>query len=246
MDSLAQTFEERLQEIDAYLELLDALERQVREGPPKLGGSVVTAQQQRILYSSVYLQLYNLVEATVTWCLDAVSAAAAEEGRWLPTDLSGEMRREWIRVHARTHVVLNFENRLETAIAFFDRLAAAAPISEWSLEKGRGGNWDDVEIEEISARLGCTLRINRATLKGVKRIVRDDRNALGLVKYLRNRLAHGSISFAECGDGVTVGDLRDIKERTADYLREVVEAFRFFIGQHEFLIPTRRPAEGGQ
>ena len=54
MDTLAETFEERLQEIDAYLDLLDALERQVHDGPPKIGGGRITAQQQKILYSAVY------------------------------------------------------------------------------------------------------------------------------------------------------------------------------------------------
>jgi len=66
VNSIADSFEERLHEIDAYLDLLDALQRQAQSGPPKIGDFVITAQQQKILYSSVYLQLYNLVEATAT------------------------------------------------------------------------------------------------------------------------------------------------------------------------------------
>lgn len=243
MDTLTQTFEERLQEIEAYIELLDALERQVQEGPPRIGGSPITGQQQRILYSSVYLQLYNLVEATVTWCIDAVCSAAADGGRWLPLDLRQELRKEWIRVQARTHVVLNPENRLDSAIAFFDKLAAGLPISIWSMEKGAGGNWDDQAIEDISIRLGCNLQVSQTALSGIKRIIRDDKSSLALIKDLRNRLAHGSLSFAECGDGVTVSDLKDIKDRTAQYLREVVIAFQAYIDRHEYLVPSRRPAE---
>ena len=71
-DKLRDDFEERLQEIETYLDLLDMLEKQVRLGPPMMGESTISAQQQKILYSSVYLQLYNLVEATVHWCLKAV------------------------------------------------------------------------------------------------------------------------------------------------------------------------------
>jgi MAE_28990/MAE_18760-like HEPN len=245
VDTLTETFEERLQEIEEYLNLLDALERQVREGPPKIGGSPITAQQQKILYSSVYLQLYNLVEATVTWCVEAVTAAAADSGRWLPTDLSVELRREWIRYQARTHVDLNVDNRLETAIKFFDYVAAASPILEWSVEKGGGGNWDDHEIEDISIRLGCRLEISAEVLKAAKREIRDEKNALELVKDFRNKLAHGNLSFTECGDGVTVGDLRDIKNRTATYLRAIVFAFCAYIERYEFLVPTRRPAPAG-
>lgn len=76
---------------------------------------------------------------------------------------------------------------------------------------------------------------------GVKRVLREDKGALALVKHLRNRLAHGSMSFAECGDGVTVSELRDIRTRAADYLREVVGAFRDYIKGHMFLLPARRP-----
>ena len=64
MDPLTESFEERLQEIEVYLDLLEHLEQQVAIGPPKIGESSITTQQQKILYSSVYLQLYNLVEAT--------------------------------------------------------------------------------------------------------------------------------------------------------------------------------------
>lgn len=241
VDTLSQTFEERLQEIDAYLDLLEALERQVREGPPKIGGAAITAQQQKILYSSVYLQLYNLVEATVNWCVDAVCAAAAEKGRWRPGDLSEDLRREWVRYTARTHINLNEQNRLDSAVNMCDRLIQALPVPEWTVEKG-GGGWDDEEIVGIARRLGFNLQVSPEAYSGIKRPVREDKGPLALVRYLRNKLAHGSLSFAECGDGVTVDELKNLKQRTALFLREVVAAFKTYIDAHEFLIPERRPA----
>ena len=80
MDDFVQAFEERLQEIETYLDLLEALEKQVQRGLPKIGqaGPIITVQQQRILYSSVYLQLYNLIESTVTRCVEAISTAVVE------------------------------------------------------------------------------------------------------------------------------------------------------------------------
>jgi HEPN superfamily protein len=244
VDPLTEAFKDRLQEIDAYLDLLDALEGQVRTGPPKIGDSPITAQQQKILYSSVYLQLYNLVEATITNCIDAVVAAACNGGRWRPGDLAPQLRREWVRAAAHTHADLNYENRLKTAVVLCDRLIQAVPIWAWAVEAGGGGNWDDHQIEDITERLGFDLGIDPATLTAIKRKVRDDKRPLELVKELRNRLAHGSLSFAECGDGVTVPDLRDIRNRTAQYLQEVLGAFRKFIDSYEFLIPASRPATG--
>src|ERR1051325_4470081 len=113
METLATFFEERLAEIDAYLEFLEALEKEAQSGPPRLGssGPIITTQQQRILYSGAFLHLYNLVEATVVRCLDAITEAAISAGSWTASDLKQELRREWVRVTARTHVDLNYENR---------------------------------------------------------------------------------------------------------------------------------------
>ena len=243
-DTLSQTFEERLQEIEAYLDLLEALEKQVQTGRPFIGAATVTTQQQKILYSCVYLQLYNLVEATVTWCIDAVCAAAADNERWRPRDLSENLRREWIRSKARAYLSeLTIQHRLQSAVDLCDHLIQARPISEWKIERGQAGNWDDKAIELITNRLGCPLEISPAVWKGIKQRVRDDKGPLTLVKDLRNSLAHGSLSFVECGDNVTVHDLKEIKDRTARYLREVVAAFSTYINTYGFLHPDERPGQ---
>lgn len=231
-----------MQEIETYLDLLDALERQVQSGAPRIGerghGVVITVQQQRILYSSVYLQLYNLVEATITRCMDAVCSAVVNT--WSPSDLTINMRREWVRFTARTHTDLNYENRLQTALDLCEQLIQLLPVSRLKIEKS-GGSWDDSLIEGISTRLGLSLRISRNVYQGVKRPFRNDKGALEYIKDLRNDLAHGSLSFAESSEGVTVSDLRELSNRTTSYLREVIDCFKLAIDNYEFLLPERRP-----
>lgn len=243
MEQLDSAFEDRLQEIHSYIEFLEGVEGEARRGPPRLGsdGPLISTQQQRILYSGVFLQLYNLVEATVVRCLDGVTDAALKAGTWSPGDLTTELRREWVRVTARTHADLNYEHRLESALVLCEHLVESLPVSGFKLEKGGGGNWDDSAIEAITARLGFQLKVSAQVYKDIKRPFRDDLGPLALVKKFRNSLAHGSISFAECSENVTVGELRDLMERTAAYLREVVSAFRDYIDHHEYLVPTKRP-----
>lgn len=240
---LSRFFDERFGEVEEYLDLLEAIEQAAQSGPPRIQGSTstISASQQKILYSSVYLQLYNLVEATVSRCIDAVTEAAAAESKWCPDDLNEALRKEWVRSTARTHVELTPDNRLKTAIAMCEHLIERLPMNEFRIEIGGGGNWDDEAIEKMSRRVGCNLSISRSTRSAVKRSVRDDLGPLKLVKTLRNGLAHGSISFTECADGVTVSELKRIAETVGSYLREAINCFSSYVDSLEFLLPHRKP-----
>jgi hypothetical protein len=57
MDSFIRDFEERLNEIEVYLELLKELEKQVQQGIPQFGsgGKKVTPEQQKFTYNSIVL-----------------------------------------------------------------------------------------------------------------------------------------------------------------------------------------------
>lgn len=239
MRDLMAFFEERVAETDAYMDLLSALERQAREGPPHLpmeGGEYrISATQQKILYSSVYVQLYNLVESTITTCIEAVSDASA--GRQ-PTHLRDEIQKEWIRQIARTHVELTSDHRLETAFEFFGKSSSA--VEPFTIAKGGGGNWDDNSIEAIGRRLGFQIQVEQAIYSLAKRKIRDDLGPLGVVRDFRNRLAHGGISFSECAEGVTVSQLMDIKNVTVRYMRGVVENFIAYINGLQFLKEQHR------
>jgi hypothetical protein len=244
MSALTDGFQERLAEVDAYLDFLSTMDERAKDGPPRLEGAEhpISTQQQRILYSSVYLQLYNLVESTMSRCIEAVAEAAKENGRWRPGDLSAALRSEWVRMMARTHDDLTPAHRLESALSLCDHLVTSLPVTTFLIDKGGGGNWDDQTIEAISKRLGFKLTVSKPVYRAIKRKLQDDLGPLALVKQLRNRLAHGSISFSECAENVTVVQLMDLKEKTAAYLREVVDCFSAYMSTFEYLLPERRPA----
>ncbi len=238
-------FEDRVAEIENYINLLQAVEREAQSGPPTIGSSAITTCQQRMLYSSVYLHLYNLVEATATWCMSAVTEATVNGGSWSVGQLGSAVRREWVRTNLRTHIHLNPTNRLNCSFDVCEGILNGAPIEEWGIEQGSGGNWDDGAIESVSERVGCVLTIATATKCAAKRPFRNDKNALQYVKDLRNKLAHGSISFEQSGENLTVQDLLDLKNRTVDYLREVVQSFKSYVDGFLYLNPGDRPLPGG-
>ncbi|WP_193215163.1 MAE_28990/MAE_18760 family HEPN-like nuclease [Luteolibacter marinus] len=227
---LAPFFEERYEEIEAYLSFLQNVEDAAREGTPRLRGTdaPITTEQKKILNSSLYLQLYNLVEATVLRCLEAV-VAAVEETERRPSELSIGLRTEWVRSIARTHSDLGPDKRLQAALDLCEQLLQQMPVKGFKIEPGGGGNWDDSSIEKICERVGCGLTLSPDVLEAAKRHIRDDMGALKLVKNRRNGLAHGSLSFVDCSDGVTVAELKVLATAVGDYLREAVGCFVSFI-----------------
>ena len=134
------------------------------------------------------------------------------------------------------------DKRLEHAIGLCDHLVAALPVAEFDIDKGGGGNWDDKAIKKVAARLGFDLRVSRNVERGVKRKLRNDLGALALIVDLRNGLAHGRLSFVDCGQDDSAAELRKLADRVAAYLREVVAAFDSFIMEHRYIVPARRPA----
>jgi hypothetical protein len=239
---------ERAREVEANLALLESLDGIVRSagGKPGARSLEVTPQQHRVLCASVYVQLYNLVEASVTQCLEAL-AVATNAGKQRPHELSKALRKEWVRFVARTHTELSFDNRLASALDAGEQIMNSTPMSDFSIERGGGGNWDDLSIEEFSRRrLSLHLRFSEATLEMAKRHRRNDgKGALQLVRSLRNELAHGKVSFEECGAEVSVLELREIADAAISYLVEFVRQFVRYVETFEYLLPQYRPSVAG-
>lgn len=235
-------FDERLAEVQAYLNFLVELETASQSGAPKFGdaGTPLSPQQIQILRAGIFVQLYNLVEATMTRCLEAL-ASASWSGNWKAADLNPQFRKEWVKVVVAANKELNAENRLRHAVTLADILVRASPLQEFKLERGGGGNWNDNNIEDMLERIGLRLRLTPPVRAAAKRKFRDDLGPLALVVKLRNDLAHGTISFSECGENETVTGLREISGNTSMYLRSVVRAVERFIERHEFLDPAMRP-----
>ncbi|MGV0379995.1 MAE_28990/MAE_18760 family HEPN-like nuclease [Corynebacterium lehmanniae] len=221
---------ERYSEVETYLDLLKGLEDETRHGVPRLAktGTTISPQQTKILTSNLYLQLYNLVEATVTRCLQAITAEIQVQGI-APIELSLELRREWTRAVARTHEELGPEKRLKAALKLSDQLVDQLAVAKFEIDPGGGGNWDDKAIEELFSRLGAEPIFSADAKTSVKRHVRDDLGSLALVKNRRNGLAHGSLSFVECGGEMQYDDMESLTLAIGNYLDEVVESFVDFI-----------------
>lgn len=226
-------FEERSQEIRSHLKFLENLDEAKREkGVPKFLGTEkeINVTQNQILVSIVYLQLYNLVEAIMNTSLEYLERVVIES-KIPPSDLSEKLLEEWIRFIAKTREKdLGSEKRFEAALDLH-KSSSQNLLVDFKIEKGGGGNWDDEEIEKFCRRIGCELNIEEGIKREIKRnrTGEDKSGYLRVVKQRRNQLAHGNLSFAECGKGVLSADVSSAVKAVIDYLDEYIRCFSDFL-----------------
>lgn len=246
MSDILRKFDGRVEEIELYLSFLTSVEGAVSGGADSSSFPTTfafTPKHQQVLHASVFLHLYNLVESTVTWCLELIeSAVSSHESRTIG-HLSEQLRREWVKAVARTSEDLTHNNRLDSALLLCNQVFNSMP-PELKITRNVGGNWDDEKIHGLANRIGFNLNISPAVHRRVRRPIRNDLGPMKIIKKMRNELAHGSISFSECGADHSVTDLRGIANDCLCYLREFIGCVENYISNHEYLEAAARPPQG--
>jgi hypothetical protein len=246
MSDVFRKFDARVEEIELYLSFLasvqDAVSGNANSGKFQVAFAF-TPKHQQVLHASVFLHLYNLVESTVTWCIELVeSAVSSHESRTIG-HLSERLRTEWVKTVARTSEDLTHGHRLDAALLLCNQVLNLMP-PELKIARKVGGNWDDEKIFGLASRIGFNLNISPAVQRRVRRPIRNDLGPMKIVKKMRNELAHGSISFSECGADHSVTDLREIANDCLSYLREFIGCVESYVSNHEYLEPGARPPQG--
>lgn len=239
MSELLGDFEERLSEVRAFVDLVSTVEGLVASSTSAGGVTAtlpVSPLQQKVLCAAVYLHLYNLVEATISNCISVLERAATVRSA---RHFSAGLRSQWARAVARTHEALTPENRLDAALRLLE-LALSDGAASIKFDAGNGGNWDDEQIYSLAQRFGIALQLRRETEKSVKRPYRDGQGALKSIRSLRNKLAHGQMSFGVCGDGLGAAQLHELTDVTSQYLREVIASFEQYLSDGHYLEPEFR------
>ena len=85
------------------------------------------------------------------------------------------------------------------------------------------GNVDAKKIKEIADKYGFSHQTDSKFTKNGAKLV--------TVKEKRNDLAHGEISFQECGKDYTIQDIIAIKNEVIKYLEEILNNIEQFLLQ---------------
>jgi hypothetical protein len=239
MDLVRDTFDTRLSDIESYFELVNNIEKAIGSGGATLhidGAPYrISTTQQKIMYSGIYLHLYNLVESTMMLLIEAVERHTSSSIHNNVSLLTEKMKRLYVKSVAEPvdATAVSPEKRLLKYLKLFDQVLGAHPV-EIKIPQGGGGNWGVQEIERISDKIGVTLDIDNEIYRLATVPLRDDKGPLRFIKDTRNKLAHGSISFAECGEYHVASDFRHLINVVRDYLMEVINSYQIFIEDNGF------------
>ncbi|MBD2849089.1 MAE_28990/MAE_18760 family HEPN-like nuclease [Acinetobacter baumannii] len=240
MDLVKDTFKDRVSDIEIYFDLVNNIEVAIGAGGAVLdvNGKAyrIKPEQQKIMYSGIYLHLYNLIESIITLLIEAVERHAAEgiDGKLML--LTEEMRKLYVKsIAAPYDESLSSDKRLEKALLLFEQVLNLKPV-EIKIPPGGGGNWDTQEIHRLSASIGITLNLPEQLREKVNKKFRNDKGPIRLIKEIRNKLAHGSLSFTECGANHVASEFRQLIDIVKEYLQFLISEYEKYIDRNGYKV----------
>lgn len=218
MPKLAIALKDREEELESYFRFVALVET---ETPRLLLANRKTHKTRgidedvvKILKANCFLLLYNVVEATVR---DAFSSIydAIQSDRCRVKSLNDSVRSVWFDAEFRRVSAASATPNSYRSLAR-ELVQAVLADTEISLDIGSlkmDGNLDAAKIRQLCQAHGVSHKTLPQTKAGEKLLT---------IKKNRNALAHGSLSFTECGRDFTMSDLQVIKHESVLYLRGIL------------------------
>ena len=214
-------FNKRKQDIEEVFKLLDFIGRIETHRSHTVKYDLteqslsVSQEMQCILKSQFLLILYNLIESTVNDCLHSIYDSIEDDGLAF-ADLNDEIKLIWLKYN-------KLEESLDSAKMNPEIMCAAVKFPK--LPISISGNIDMRKIFDLFPMHGCMLQDNNRYKYS---------NSFLTVKNRRNSLAHGNISFSECGSAYMVSDIRKIMDDIICGLQEVITQVKAYTSSKKY------------
>ena len=230
MKIVINEFESRVKEIDIYFDFIsDIIINDAQLLFPKKKKSKykpIDSELIKILKANAFLLLYNLVEASIKKSIEEIYSSLNKENAkyGIVTD---EFKKKWIETNYK-----NFKSQPYVAEKIFKAISTMHDDiinMTFNSAKTISGNIDSRKIKEFSETYGFSSKTHHST---------NDGNKLYVVKNKRNDLAHGTISFCDCGKEYTIDEIFIIKKEVVSYVRSILKNVSKFIDDKKYLRAT--------
>lgn len=220
MDSFIEEYEKRKLEINAYLDLLAAMNQD--------NAKIIDLDENehsidplafKVCKASSYLIIYNLIEATVTAGVKSIYNRIFDE-RLTFNDVMENLRKVWWQSKKESLSNCATNQLIDNIYNYYCTAHSVDPLDFSDYISGVSGNLDADAIREVCHRYGISS-------------VRDGRD-LGNIKTKRNWLAHGNKSFSDIGKDSTPSDLNTVRDRVFSFLDEFVSNVNTYLSETKY------------
>jgi len=227
MQTIIAEFENRIKEIDTYFNFLENIlvdkaelyfhsKKQKKSKPIEL-------ELTKILKANGFLLLYNLVESSIKKSIEEIYINLNKENITYK-DVREEIKKKWIEIKYKNFKPDIFiAEKIFFCIANIEQDLIEMPTN---LKERIAGNIDSRKIRDYSTAFGFSSKTHHTAKDGEK---------LFIVKNKRNDLAHGIVSFSDCGKDYTIEELLIIKKEVISYLKGILKNVNTYILKKEYL-----------
>ncbi len=223
IDEVRSMLDERSQEVARHLEFAKALRDSRADTLVKttVNGDLLPFDYDidRSLVKSIsatgYLLLYNLVESTMTAALDSVHKQMRSDNLSFH-DLTESIQKiclvNFRDAINKNHIDSHGSNTINEALVWLG----------YDKDKHWNGNVDALKIKKKARAYGFEIAAHDTS------ITRGGSSLYG-VRLKRNELAHGELSFEQCGHDTSVDELIEIHTQSVVYLGAVLDGIENYL-----------------
>lgn len=223
MNNARFEYQKRLHEVELYFDTLNLLDKgncsiKCIDILGNEDTKEIDSELSTILKANGFLLLYNLIEATIRNSINAI-LNTIKSSAITYKDLSDKIKRLWLRQESKG---INDDEKGQEKIMHIAKNILDNEIL--TLERdciNISGNIDAQKIREILKQFGGNE-------------ISDGRD-LKTIKEKRNKLAHGEFTFFEIGKDYTINEMIGYKDKTKDYLSNVLNEFQDYIDNQKYL-----------
>ncbi|MEN9610612.1 MAG: hypothetical protein RLZZ628_1426 [Bacteroidota bacterium] len=225
MKDVINLFQERKEEVEIYFEHAkcawsDDAKMTFTAGNVKQV-TKLSLKLKQILSANTFLLIYNLVESTVSSAIEAIYREIKAE----------KISYDHIRPNIQKEIIENIRKNINTNdfVGAVNEITIDVVNHHPKLRELFSGNVDQIAIKDISLKYGFSNRTDAQKT--------DNGKKLETIRKRRNLLAHGFISFTDCGRERDITEMEELKNESLLYIEQILNNIDQFLKDKQYLKP---------